>query len=104
MIRLYFGRWGSIGRFSTVVKLPRLLRTLGDFGDKEVAEDIPGTCAVIDTGDTLKGEAINFCSDALSSTVEDSSWSKLSVWIQFNGILLARNLIFLKLLNKNILF
>ena len=38
--------------FSTVVKLPRLLRTLGDFGDMGVSER-PGTCSAIDTGDIL---------------------------------------------------
>ena len=83
IIRLYFGRWGRMGRFRTVVKLPRLLRTLGDLGDKGASVWPPpvGTCAAIDTGDELGGKAINFCSNdvGLSSTVDESSWSKQSV-------------------------
>ena len=80
MMILYLGRWGSIGIFSTVVKLPRLLRTLGDLGDKG-ASVRGGTFAAIDTGDELGGKAINFCSNdvGLSSTVDESSWSKQSV-------------------------
>ena len=77
IIRLYFGRWGSIGTFSTVVKLPRLLRTLGDLGDKgaSVRTSEGGTFAAIDTGDVLCGKVINFGSDVvgLSSTVDESS-------------------------------
>ena len=42
--------------FKTVVKLPRLLRTLGDFGDKRVSGR-KGTSAAIDTGDIFVGEA-----------------------------------------------
>ena len=56
IIRLYFGRCGSIGMFKTVVKLPRLLRTLGDFGDKRVSGR-KGTSAAIDTGDNIGDEA-----------------------------------------------
>ncbi len=56
IIRLYFGNCGSIGMFKTVVKLPRLLRTLGDFGDKRVSGR-KGTSTAIDTGDIFGGEA-----------------------------------------------
>ena len=42
--------------FKTVVKLPRLLRTLGDFGDKRVSGR-KGTSAAIDTGDNIGDEA-----------------------------------------------
>ena len=74
MIRLYFGRWGSIGTFRTAVKLPRLLRTLGDLGDSGVS-DGPGTCVVTDTGVILGGEIFEFGTSlhCLSSTVEESS-------------------------------
>ena len=43
----------------TAVKLPRLLRALGDLGEKG-ASDGPGTWVGSDAGDVLEGETAEF--------------------------------------------